>query len=49
MMYCCIHDPGMAIFLAESTVAEDGSPGLLEWTAFVAVLLVAVVALAVPA
>jgi hypothetical protein len=48
-MYYCIHDPGLAIFLAESSVAEDGEPGLMEWTALVAVLVVAVVALAVPA
>lgn len=48
-MYCCIHDPGMAIFLAESPIGEDGGPGLIEWTAFVAVLLLAVIALAIPA
>lgn len=48
-MFSCIHDPGMAFFLAETPIGEDGRPGPLEWTAFTATLLLAVLALSVPA
>lgn len=48
-MFCCIHDPGMALFLAETTDGEASRPGLLEWTSLAATLLLAVVALSVPA
>lgn len=48
-MFSCIHDPGMALFLAETPIGEDGCPGPLEWTAFTATLLLAVLALSVPA
>ena len=48
-MFCCIHDPGMALFLAEATEGQDTRPGALEWTAVAATLLLAVVALTVPA
>jgi len=48
-MFCCIHDPGMALFLAETPLGEDRRTGVPEWTAFTAILLLAVIALSVPA
>jgi hypothetical protein len=48
-MYCCMHDPGMALFLAETAICEDGQPGPAGWTAFAATLVFAIVALTVPA
>lgn len=48
-MFSCIHDPGMALFLAETPIGENSRPGPLEWTAFAATLLLAVIALSVPA
>lgn len=48
-MYCCIHDPGLALFLAETPIGKDGHPGPLGWAAFAATLLFAVAALSVPA
>ncbi len=48
-MYCCMHDPGMALFLAETPIGEDGRPGPLGWSAFAAILVFAVAALSVPA
>jgi hypothetical protein len=48
-MFCCIHDPGMALFLAETRPEDGSNPGPLEWTAFAATVLLAAVALSVPA
>lgn len=48
-MFCCIHDPGMALFLAETRGDESDGPGPLEWTALVATVLLAGMALIVPA
>lgn len=48
-MFTCIHDPGLALFLAETPIAENSRPGPAEWTAFAATLLLAVVALSVSA
>jgi|GEM_PF-3689856 len=48
-MFTCIHDPGLALFLAETPTGEKGRPGPAEWAAFAATLLLAVVALSVPA
>lgn len=48
-MFCCIHDPGMALFLSESPVGTEPEAGPLEWIAFGATLLLAVIALSVPA
>ena len=48
-MFSCIHDPGLALFLAETPIGENSRAGPLEWTAFAATLLLAVMALSVPA
>lgn len=48
-MFSCIHDPGMALFLAENPLGAEPEAGPLEWTAFVSTLLLAVIALTVPA
>lgn len=48
-MFTCIHDPGLALFFAETPMGKDSRPGPAEWMAFAATLLLAVVALAVPA
>lgn len=49
MTFCCTHDPGMALFLAETPDGEGRRPGPMEWTAFAATLLLAALALTVPA
>jgi hypothetical protein len=48
-MFNCLHDPGLSLFLAETPIGENSRPGPAGWTAFAATLLLAVVALAVPA
>ena len=48
-MFTCIHDPGLALFLAETPIAENRRPGPAEWTAFAATLLLAMVTLCVSA
>lgn len=48
-MFTCIPDPGLALFLAETPIGEDSRPGPAGWTAFAATLLLAVIALSVPA
>lgn len=47
-MFCCAHDPGMAFFLAETTPSEPRTVGPLEWTAFAATILLALIVFAVP-
>jgi hypothetical protein len=48
-MFGCIHDPGLALFLSETPVGEDDRPSPLEWTAIAATLLLAFVAVSIPA
>lgn len=48
-MFCCIHDPGMALFLAETPIGDDSRPGILGWIALAVTLLIAIIALTVPA
>lgn len=48
-MFCCFHDPGLALFLSETTDEEGARVGPLEWTAFASTLILAVLALGVPA
>jgi len=45
----CAHDPGLALFLAESSRRGDAGVGPLAWMAFAATLILAVFALGVPA
>lgn len=48
-MFTCIHDPGFALFLAE-TRSEDAAPtGPIEWAAFAGTLLLAALSLIVTA
>lgn len=46
-MFSCTHDPGMALFLAETATQDLPAPGPLEWMALGATVLMAVFALAV--
>ncbi|MEN9410184.1 MAG: hypothetical protein RL216_2158 [Pseudomonadota bacterium] len=48
-MFGCVHDPGMALFLANTATEMEAGAGPLEWTAFGATLLLAILALALPA
>lgn len=32
-MFCCAHDPGLALFIAEDPTAATSPPGVLEWAA----------------
>lgn len=48
-MFCCAYDPGLALFLAETSTGKETSPGPLDWTALAFTLGLAVLALAVPA
>lgn len=47
-MFSCAHDPGLALFLAETAPDDLPAPGPLEWTALAASVLVAIIALTVP-
>lgn len=48
-MFGCIHDPGLALFLAEGQGDDPAPPGPLEWMALSATILIALAALVVPA
>lgn len=43
-MFTCIHDPGLALFLAETPFGK-ARPGLLEWAALGGTVLMAAMAL----
>ena len=45
-MFCCYHDPGLALFLSE-TGSDDANPDPLEWVALAATNLLACVTFAV--
>ncbi len=45
-MYCCYHDPGIALFLSE-TESDGLNTGWMEWVALAATVLLACVTFAV--
>ncbi|MBC2835061.1 hypothetical protein [Paragemmobacter straminiformis] len=44
----CAHDPGLAVFLAETAPDDSRAPGRLEWAAFSVTALLALLVLCVP-
>lgn len=41
-MFCCSHDPGLALFLAETADDDLTLPDRLQWAALTATLVLAV-------
>ena len=48
-MFCCIHDPGMSLYRAETRADDETAPGALGWIALGGTVLLAALALAIPA
>lgn len=46
-MFTCIHDPGLALYLAETNFGSETKTVPLEWAAFTGTILLALTALVV--